>query len=87
MLEAIPITQARKNLLPSIERVANELYEFVVTKHGKPVAVVLSYAEYSRMVETLKIFEDKKLTREIKEGLRQAEQGELIPLKNVSNND
>ena len=87
MLEAIPITQARKNFLPSIERVANELYEFVVTKHGKPVAVVLSYAEYSRMVETLKIFEDKKLTREIKEGLRQAEQGELIPLKNVSNND
>jgi len=87
MLEAIPITQARKNLLPSIERVANELYEFVVTKHGKPVAVVLSYAEYSRMVETLKIFEDKKLTREIKEGLRQAEQGELIPLRNVSNND
>jgi len=87
MLEAIPITQARKNLLPSIERVANELYEFVVTKHGKPVAVVLSYAEYSRIVETLKIFEDKKLTREIKEGLRQAEQGELIPLKNVSNND
>ena len=87
MLEAIPITQARKNLLPSIDRVANELYEFVVTKHGKPVAVVLSYAEYSRIVETLKIFEDKKLTREIKEGLRQAEQGELIPLKNVSNND
>ncbi|MBN2187732.1 MAG: type II toxin-antitoxin system Phd/YefM family antitoxin [Dehalococcoidia bacterium] len=87
MLEVIPITQARKNFLPSIERVANELYEFVVTKHGKPVAVILSYSEYSRMVETLKTFEDKKLTREVKEGLRQAEQGELIPLDNVSNND
>jgi len=86
MLEVIPITQARKNFLPSIERVANELYEFVVTKHGKPVAVILSYSEYSRMVETLKTFEDKKLTREVKEGLRQAEQGELIPLDNVSNN-
>jgi len=87
MLEAIPITQVRKNFLPSIERVTNELHKFVVTKHGKPVAVVLSYEEYSRMMETLKLFEDKKLTRRIMHGLRQVERGELIPLKDVSHND
>ncbi|MEA3441946.1 MAG: type II toxin-antitoxin system Phd/YefM family antitoxin [Chloroflexota bacterium] len=86
MLGAIPITQARKNFLPSIEKVADELHKFVVTKHGKPVAVVLSYEEYSRMVETLKLLENEKLTRKVRQGLRQVERGELIPLKHVNHN-
>jgi prevent-host-death family protein len=87
VLEVIPITQARKNFLPSIERVAGESYKFVVTKHGKAVAVVLSYEEYSRMVETLRLFEDEKLAREIRQGLRQVEQGKLIPIRDINHND
>lgn len=64
MLEAIPVTQARRDFLPSIERVANKLHKFVVTKRGKPMTVVLSYQEYTRMVETLKLFEDERVTRD-----------------------
>ena len=59
----------------------------MVTKHGKPVAVVLSYEEYSRMVETLKLIEDKKLTQEIKQGLMEVEQGKLIPLADIGDDE
>ncbi|MCD6567858.1 MAG: type II toxin-antitoxin system Phd/YefM family antitoxin [Dehalococcoidia bacterium] len=86
MLEAVPITQARKTFLPSIERVTHELYKFVVTRRGRPVAVVLSYTEYCQMVETLRLFEDGKLTREIRQGLKQAEREELVPLDYVKHN-
>jgi prevent-host-death family protein len=78
LLEAIPITHARKSFLPSIERVARDLYKFVVTRRGKPMAVVLSYVEYCQMVETLRLFEDGKLAEEVERGLEQAERGELV---------
>ena len=87
MLEAISITEARKNLLPIIEKVEAELYRFMVTKHGKPVAVVISYEEYSRMVETLRLIEDKRLTREIQQGLAEFEQGKPISLKDIVINE
>ena len=80
MLEVVPITQARRTFLPSIERVTRELYKFVVTRRGRPVAVILSYTEYCQMVETLRLFEDDKLAREIRQGLKQAEREELVPL-------
>ena len=87
MLEGISITEARKSFLPLIEKVDGEQYRFMVTKHGKPVAVVLSYEEYSRMMETLKLVEDEQLTREIKQGLAEVEEGKLIPLTDTGNNE
>jgi len=87
MLEAISITEARKNFLPLIDRVDGQLYRFMVTRHGNPVAVVISYEEYSRMAETLKLIEDRKLIREINQGLAEVGQGKLIPLTDIEHNE
>jgi prevent-host-death family protein len=78
-IETISLTQARKEFLPLIKRVEDNLSKFVVTKQGKPVAVILSYEEYVRMVETL------KLIREVKQGLTEVEQGKVMPLKSIDN--
>lgn len=86
MIEAISITEARKNLLPLIDRVEYQLYRFMLTKHGRPVAVVISYEEYSRMAETLRLIEDRELAREIKQGSSEAEQGNLISLTDAGDN-
>jgi prevent-host-death family protein len=85
MLEAFSVTSTRKAFLPLIERVGNESYRFMVTKHGKPVAVFLSYEEYSRMVETLHLIEDRGLVREIQEGSAEAEQDNTIALTDIGN--
>jgi hypothetical protein len=39
------------------------------------------------MMETLKLVEDEQLTREIKQGLAEVEQGKLIPLTDTGNNE
>ena len=83
MLEAISITNSRKNFLPLLSRVENDLYRFMVTKHGKPVAVVINYAEYYRMLETLRLIEDREFAHEINQGLSEVEQGNLISLENT----
>ncbi|UCE97303.1 MAG: type II toxin-antitoxin system Phd/YefM family antitoxin [Dehalococcoidia bacterium] len=85
MLEAFSVTSTRKAFLPLIERVENESYHFMVTKHGKPVAVIVSYEEYSRMVETLQLIEDRGLVREIQEGAVEAEHDDTIALLDSDN--
>ena len=85
MLEAFSVTSTRKTFLPLIERVENESYRFMVTKHGKPVAVILSYEEYSLMVETLHLIEDRGLVREIQEGSAEAEHDNTIALMDSDN--
>ncbi len=86
MLEAISITEARKNFLPLINRVEYELYRFMVTKHGKPVAVIISYEEYSRMVETLKLMDDSEMARDIRRGSAEAGLGKLIEMTDTGGN-
>ena len=39
--------------------------EIVVTRKGKPVAVVVNYAEYERLKETLDVLADPGLMRQI----------------------
>ena len=85
MLEAFSVTDTRRELLPLIDRVEEESYHFMVTKHGKPVAVIISYEEYSRMVETLRLIEDRELAHEIKQGSAEAEQGNTIALIDSDN--
>ena len=77
LFEAIPLTEARKNFLPLIKQVGDEHHKFIITRQGRPVAVVLSYEEYTRMTETL------RLIQEVKKGLTDVEQGDIIDLENV----
>ena len=72
MLEAIPVTEARQNFLPLLSRIGSESYRFMVTRHGKPMAVVISYDEYSRITETLKLLEDQQWFQRLNQGLDQA---------------
>lgn len=81
MLEMIPITRARADFLPLVKQVNAGFFKFAITKQGKPIAVVLNYEEYARMAETLKVISDDRLIGDIREGLRQIERGQIIPLE------
>jgi prevent-host-death family protein len=78
MLEAISITEARQKFLPLLSKIESEPYHFMVTKHGRPIAVVLDYAEYSRMVETLKLLENRQWSQRVDQGLNQARGGVML---------
>lgn len=87
MLEIIPITQVRRNFLPLMRRVGDSLFKFVIAKQGKPIAVVLSYEEYTGMVETLDMIRRDGLVRDIGEGLQELSQGDSLSIKDVLNDE
>ena len=86
MLEAISVTEARKRFLSLMVKVDGGLYGFIVTKHGRPVAVIISYYEYSQIVETLKLSRVERLITEVRQGFAEIEEGKLIPLADVELN-
>ncbi len=81
MLEAISATQARQQLLPILEQVNAERKRYMVTRHGKPVAVIMSYEDFSRIETTLRLFDNKELSRNFNEGLNDEREMRLNPFE------
>lgn len=64
-----PLTEVRDNLSEIIEGVTATGEEWIVTKHGRPVAVILSYDEYESLIETVNILSDDETVAAIEAGL------------------
>lgn len=64
-----PLTEVRDNLSEIIEKVSGSGEEWVVTKHGRPVAVIMSHDEYESLIETVNILSDDETLDAIGEGL------------------
>lgn len=64
------LTDARTNFSEIVEHVVSTGEEWTVTRHGRPVAVVLAYDEYESMIETLNILSDDETMEAIEEGER-----------------
>lgn len=61
------LTEVRDNLSEIIDSVASTGEEWVVTKHGRPVAVILSFDEYESLIETVNILSDESAMDAIRE--------------------
>lgn len=55
---SVALTEVRDNIKAIIDEVVSTATEYTITRHGKPVAVILSYEEYESLVETLNILSD-----------------------------
>ena len=63
----LPITEVRNNLLDLVRETKDVLERVIITKNGKPEAVLLSYDEYESWLETLEIGRDTALMEDIQE--------------------
>jgi len=80
MLEAIPVSEVRQNLLPLLSRIEQESFRFAVTRHGKPVAVIMGYEDFNRMSETLRLMENRFRANRVDRGLAEAREGQLVDI-------
>jgi prevent-host-death family protein len=63
----LPISEVKARLPELVSGVAEREEEIVVTRNGKPAAMLVSYAEYERLKETLDVLSDPDLMRQIRE--------------------
>lgn len=68
-MTTLPLTEVRDNLSEIIESVATTGEERIITKNGRPVAVLLSFDEYESLLETVNILSDDATMDAIADGL------------------
>ncbi len=85
-MKTLPLAQVKANLSRIVDQVVETDEEIVITRNGRPAAILVSPDEYESWKETRAIQSDRELMAEIRRGLRQLKKGgriytleELIP--------
>lgn len=68
-MKILPLSEAKTKLSGLVEKVRSRDEQVVITKNGRPAAVLVSPDEFDSWKETMAIRADAALMREIKAGL------------------
>ena|SRR5688572_17958533 len=84
MAKTLPISEVKARLPELVAGVMEREEEVVVTRNGKPAAVLVNVGEYERLKETLDVLSDPDLMRQIRASERYfAKGGEGLSFEQV----
>lgn len=76
-MNTISVSEAKIKLSALVDNIKKTDEEVVITKNGRPVAVLVSPDEFESWRETQKIRFDDDFMKEIKEGLKAFKKGKV----------
>ena len=75
--------EAKLKLSDLVSRLGGQMERYILTRNGKPEAVLMSYQDYDEMIESLLILANPEKVREIKESAEAMERGEYVSYNDV----
>lgn len=83
MARTVPVRELRNKLAALLNDVVDRREHVVVTRHGRPAAVLVPIDEYEALEETAEILSDPDALAAIEAGLAEIGRGETIMLDEV----
>ena len=83
MARVLSLSEAKTQLSRLVADCEKDEEELVITRNGRPAAVLISADEYEGWRETREIMRNRALMREIRQGLRQLEKGRRFTFEEV----
>lgn len=83
MARVLTLSEAKARLSQLVADLEKEGDELVITRNGRPAAVLISAGEFESWQETRKIRDNRALMREIKQGLSHLEKGHRFTFEEV----
>ena len=77
-MKTLPLAEVKAKLSRLIDEVAETDGEILITRNGRPAAVLVSPDEYEGWKETQVIRSDRQLMAEIRRGLRALKRGAKV---------
>jgi len=74
----LPLAEIKKRLSEIVDGVEERHDRVVLTRHGRPAAVIMSPDELESLEETLDILSDPKAMREIRKAEAAIDAGEVV---------
>ena len=85
MVKQMSISETRRKIT-SLENELTHEDTISVTNHGKEVFALLRWDTYESIAETLEIISDEELFSDLKKGIQQMENGELVDFEEFKKN-
>lgn len=83
MAKIVPFTEARAHLTDLLDEVEARHEHVVITRKGRPAAVIVSPAEWEALEETVAILQDDELLAALRESEEDVQAGRLSTLEEV----
>jgi antitoxin YefM len=80
MAEHFPLADVKNRLSEVVDRLEREHGRVVITKHGRPAAIMMSVDDLESLEETLAILSDRHATTDVREAQRDVVEGRTSPL-------
>jgi prevent-host-death family protein len=79
----VPFTEARASLTELLDEVEGRHEHVVITRNGRPAAVVISTDEWEALEETLEVLQDEKTLAALRESDEDVRAGRMLSLDEV----
>lgn len=83
MAKTVPVRELRSDLAQLLDEVADRREHVVVTRRGRPAAVLIPVDEYDALEETAELLSDPDAVAAIESGLAEIERGETVSLREL----
>jgi len=83
MVNTISLKQLRPELPAIIKDIDTKLDRYIVTKRGRPVAVMMSPDDYDGLLETIEILSDKETAKRIRKAKKEIKEGKTISMEDL----
>ncbi|MEX2546452.1 MAG: type II toxin-antitoxin system Phd/YefM family antitoxin [Chloroflexota bacterium] len=83
MAKTVPFTEARARLSELLDELESRHEHVVITRNGRPAAVLVSADEQQVLEESLEILQDEELLGALRESEEDVRSGRLISLLEV----
>lgn len=83
MSETLPLSSVKAHLSELVDRVEGEHDRVVVTRNGRPAAVLISHGDLEGLEQTLAVLSDPDLMRRIRESEAADDEGDVVSLEEL----
>ncbi|MDQ3691163.1 MAG: type II toxin-antitoxin system Phd/YefM family antitoxin [Chloroflexota bacterium] len=83
MAKTVPVRELRSNLSALLSDVADRRDHVLITRNGRPAAVLVPIDEYEALEETAEILSDPAALSALEAGLAEIARGETVSLEEV----
>ena len=83
MSKTVPVREFRSQLADLLDDVADRREHVMVTRRGRPAAVLIPIDEYEALEETAEILSDDATLAAIRQGLDDLTRDDVVPLARV----
>lgn len=83
MTKSVSLKELRPKLPKIMGEVDAKMDRFIITRRGKPIALIMSIDDYESLLETLDILSDKKLLKRIKKAEEDIKKGKVESLDKI----